>query len=94
MSSYAAEPGWLKRGTTKEKIISIVAMIIGVVSLVLTVGVCWILKQHAPVLDSSEGRISCSLLDFKAACTWSLLDFKAACTSFSGLSKLLFFWVL
>ncbi|KAG6475617.1 hypothetical protein ZIOFF_064845 [Zingiber officinale] len=50
---YIAESGWVKR-TSKEKIVSISAVVVGLISLVLTIGLCWSMKYRLPVLAKLE----------------------------------------
>ncbi|KAK9093380.1 hypothetical protein Syun_028291 [Stephania yunnanensis] len=59
----APHTSWIHEGSSKEKIVSIIASVIGLISLILTVVVCWIMKHRRPVFVAFDDHIKKDVSD-------------------------------
>ncbi|KAK9088389.1 hypothetical protein Scep_027471 [Stephania cephalantha] len=59
----APHTSWIHEGSSKEKIVSIIASVIGLISLILTAGVCWIMKRRRPVFVAFDDHIKKDVSD-------------------------------
>ncbi|KAH6788762.1 Leucine-rich receptor-like protein kinase family protein [Perilla frutescens var. frutescens] len=64
-SSPSSSPnrGWLEEGSKKEKIVSIVSLCVGMISLSFIVAVCWIMRRPLPSFASLEDQLRVDELD-------------------------------
>ncbi|XP_028099158.1 leucine-rich repeat receptor-like serine/threonine-protein kinase At1g17230 isoform X2 [Camellia sinensis] len=62
-SAPSSSSSWLKDGSSKEKLVSIISVIIGLISLIFIVGVCWAIKRRQPTFVSLENQVKPDMLD-------------------------------
>jgi len=60
--SLTYKPSWIREGSSKEKIVSIFS-VVGLLSLLIIVGVCWAMKHHGSAFVSLEEQIKTDMLD-------------------------------
>ncbi|XP_059661324.1 leucine-rich repeat receptor-like serine/threonine-protein kinase At1g17230 [Cornus florida] len=61
--SFTPKSSWLKDGSSKEKIVSVVSVIVGLISLTFIVSVCWAIKRRRPAFVSLEDQLKPDMLD-------------------------------
>ncbi|CAL0326445.1 unnamed protein product [Lupinus luteus] len=62
-SSHAAKPGWFRDGSSREKIVSVVCGVVGLVSLIFIVCICSAMRRRRPTFVSVEGQMKPQVLD-------------------------------
>ncbi|KAL1299915.1 hypothetical protein AAHE18_18G142200 [Arachis hypogaea] len=55
-STHSAKASWIRDGSTREKIVSIVSGVVGFVSLIFIVGICYAMRRRSPAFVSLEGQ--------------------------------------
>ncbi|KAI9116399.1 hypothetical protein K1719_012566 [Acacia pycnantha] len=67
VGSYYCHPShtpiWTSDGSSKKKIVSIVSAVVGFVSLIFIVCICWAMKRRSPSFVSIEGQSKPQVLD-------------------------------
>ncbi|KAK0588160.1 hypothetical protein LWI29_035220 [Acer saccharum] len=61
--SLAPKPGWMKEGSIKEKLVSIICVVVGLMSLFLIVGICWVRNRRHSSFVSLEAQQRPDVLD-------------------------------
>lgn len=61
--SASSSRNWLREGSAREKIVSLVSLCVGIISMTFIVAVCWIMRRPKPDFASLEEQLQTDTLD-------------------------------